>query len=557
MARLSSNDRYLSLGGKFYTASSAGQPNKDPPMFSHKLLFMLSLVIAPFIVLTLPSLGLAYGPVQGQSCSGVNLSPGADIQNSVNNHPPGTTFCLAAGTYAQRSVVPKDNDQFIGAYGAVLDGKNTTHYAFSGTASGVVIQNLEIINYAPTAINGVFSDSALHGDASYGWTVKNNELAYNWGAGLDIGSHMQVIGNFIHHNSQIGIDTNFEDTVDPSATFVNIVVSSNEIAYNNYRHDFDPGWESGGTKFWGTSNLQVTNNYVHDNIGPGLWSDTNNIGTTYANNDIENNLGGGIAHEVSYDAVIQNNFLKNNGGVFIYGWLYQPQILMNSSGGAATTGGQIEITGNTVISGPNGGGIGLEQQDRSTDSASYGPHIVQNVYVHDNTVDLSSAIYQPSQSGVYPPENGADEDDGEQLIFTSRNNRFVHNTYYLGSQTLARDAFDWMDQTVGVSAWQGYGQDTTGTFNYSAMSATPAAYLVAAPSGTKNVAAETSVTVGRSVTLTWSSSSAASCGGAGFSTGGAIAGSVTVTPSNFITYAVTCTGSGGSAKANTTVTVGP
>jgi hypothetical protein len=520
-------------------------------MFSCKRFFVSSLLIAPFAVFTLPSLALAYGPIQAQTCSGVNLSPGGNIQNSVNNNPAGTTFCLAAGTYTQQSVVPKNNDEFIGGYGAVLDGQNTTAHAFSGMASGVVIQNLKIINYNPNAVNLYTSDSAVQGDYTYGWIVKNNELAYNWGAGLDLGNYMQIIGNYIHHNSQIGIDSNNISTT----TGQNIVVDSNEIAYNNYRHDFDPGWEAGGTKFWATSNLQVTNNYVHDNIGPGLWSDTDNINTTYANNDIENNTEGGNAHEVSYDAVIRNNFLKNNGRVFVYGWLSQPQILMNSSGGAATTGGQIEITGNTVISGPNAGGIGLEQQSRSTDSASYGPHIVQNVYIHDNTVDLSSAIYQPSQSGVYPPENGADEDDGEQLIFTSRNNRFVHNTYYLGSQTLARNAFDWMDKTVGASAWQGYGQDTTGTFNYSAMSATPAAYLVAAPSGTKNVAAQTSVTFGTSVTLTWSSSSATSCAGTGFSTGGAIAGSVTVTPRNSITYTVTCTGPGGSASAQTTVIV--
>jgi hypothetical protein len=516
-----------------------------------KRFFLFSLLTAPFSPITLPSIALAYGPIQGQTCSGVNLSPGASIQNFVNDHPAGTTFCLAAGTYKQQSVVPKNNDQFIAAYGAVLDGQNTTAHAFSGTASGVVIQNLKIIHYNPDAINLYRSDSAVQGDYTYGWTVENNELAYNWGAGLDLGSQMRIIGNYIHHNSQIGIDSNNISTNNGK----NIFVDSNEISYNNYRHDFDSRWEAGGAKFWATSNLQVTNNYVHDNIGPGLWSDTDNINTTYANNDIENNVGGGIVHEVSYDVVIQNNILKNNGRIFIYGWLYQPQVLINSSGGAATTGGQIEITGNDVISGPNGGAIGLEQQDRSADSASYGPHIVQNVYVHDNTVDLSCAIYQPSQSGVYPPESGADEDDGEQVIYTSRNNRFVNNTYYLGSPALADHAFNWMDKTVGASAWQGYGQDKTGTFNYSVTDAMPAAYLVAAPLGTQNVAAETSITSGTWVTLTWSASSATSCTGIGFSTGGATAGSLTVMPSSSITYTVTCPGPGGSASAQTTVFV--
>jgi len=140
-------------------------------------------------------------------------------------------------------------------------------------------------------------------------------------------------------------------------------------------------------------------------------------------------------------------------------------------------------------------------------------------------------------------------------MFTSRNNRFVHNTYYLGSPTLAANAFDWMDKTIGPSAWQEYGQDTTGTFNYSAMSAMPAASLVAAPSGTDNIAAEASVSFGTSVSLTWSSSSTSSCAGTGFSTGGAIAGSVTVTSSNSITYRVDCTGPGGSASAQTRVIV--
>ena len=140
-------------------------------------------------------------------------------------------------------------------------------------------------------------------------------------------------------------------------------------------------------------------------------------------------------------------------------------------------------------------------------------------------------------------------------MFTSRNNRFVHNTYYLGSPTLAANAFDWMDKTIGPSAWQEYGQDTTGTFNYSAMSAMPAASLVAAPSGTDNIAAQASVSFGTSVSLTWSSSSTSSCAGTGFSTGGTIAGSVTVTSSNSITYRVDCTGPGVSASGNATVTV--
>src|SRR5215472_6862393 len=55
------------------------------------------------------------GPVGPQStitCSGVAIAAGASIQNAVNASPSGTTFCLAAGTYAQQTISPKARDTF-------------------------------------------------------------------------------------------------------------------------------------------------------------------------------------------------------------------------------------------------------------------------------------------------------------------------------------------------------------------------------------------------------------------------------------------------------------
>ena len=65
----------------------------------------------------------------------------------------------------------------------------------------------------------------------------------------------------------------------------------------------------------------------------------------------------------------------------------------------------------------------------------------------------------------------------------------------------------------------------------------------------------TSITAGQSSTLTWSSTNATSCTGTGFSTGGATAGSITVTPSSTTTYSVSCTGSSSTATASATVVV--
>jgi hypothetical protein len=69
------------------------------------------------------------------------------------------------------------------------------------------------------------------------------------------------------------------------------------------------------------------------------------------------------------------------------------------------------------------------------------------------------------------------------------------------------------------------------------------------------VANPTSVLSSEQSLLTWSSVGATSCTGEGFSTGGAVSGSAIVRPTMTTSYAVTCTGTGGSASANAAVTV--
>ena len=51
-------------------------------------------------------------------CTGVTLSPGADIQAAVNANPNGTTFCLQQGVFrlgAGKWIIPKAGDTFKGA----------------------------------------------------------------------------------------------------------------------------------------------------------------------------------------------------------------------------------------------------------------------------------------------------------------------------------------------------------------------------------------------------------------------------------------------------------
>ena len=74
----------------------------------------------------------------------------------------------------------------------------------------------------------------------------------------------------------------------------------------------------------------------------------------------------------------------------------------------------------------------------------------------------------------------------------------------------------------------------------------PTAILTATP---------TTIVAGNSSTLTWNSTNTTSCTGTNFSTGGAVSGSVVVSPTASTTYSVSCTGTNGTAAANAMVTV--
>jgi hypothetical protein len=89
--------------------------------------------------------------------------------------------------------------------------------------------------------------------------------------------------------------------------------------------------------------------------------------------------------------------------------------------------------------------------------APTGGYLAQNVYVHDNTV------YQRTPaSGGNGGVSGAANDLGDTATFLTRNNRWVNNTYYLG--TNARP-FAWMNGVRTAAEWSAYKQDATGSFN--------------------------------------------------------------------------------------------
>jgi parallel beta-helix repeat protein len=296
--------------------------------------------------------------------------------------------------------------------------------AFRGyqtNATNVRIQGLVIEKCANEASSGAII-------ANSGWVIIGNEVRLNHGIGVQGGALIR--DNNIHDNGQLGISI-FGDS--------NVVVENNTIASNNYA-GFGTSWEAGGGKFMRTTSLTVRGNYVHDNQGIGIGSDSDNIYTIYDNNRVENNLGAGITVETSYDTLIANNTIRGNGRAFTGG--------LTGAGIYLNTSQNVEITNNTVDR--NLQGIGIFTANRG--SGSYGAYQTRNDNVHDNTIILL-------------PDGGNGITSDYQADYTTNNNRFQNNHYTLcGAAYFAVWNGVSSYKYTNVAGWIAAGFDTTGTF---------------------------------------------------------------------------------------------
>jgi parallel beta-helix repeat protein len=387
-----------------------------------------ALVVAAVIAIA-GALG-AFILLRPRPCDGVRLRPGSDVASVVNRDNAGTTFCFAPGSYSLlETLVPQDGDRFFGADRSLLDGGDELESAFESTASDVVIRGFVIERFASPR-----QHAAIEAKGAEGWTIEGNEVRFNAAAGITVGSHSVARSNYVHHNAQLGIRA-----PDTRGT----IIEANEIAYNNPEVEFNPGFDAGGAKFANTRRLVVRGNFVHDNRGNGLWFDIDNVDALIEENVIEDNEGQGIFYEISYDAVIRSNEVRGNvrvrDGEEACNLLYGAGILVAHSA-------NVEVYDNVIEDNCNG--IGGIQQDRG--SGDLGPHLLENLHVHDNTIVMSRG-----RSGVAQSYDSAPDAFDE-----SRNNRFVDNVYVVpdGSESW----WSWEGGELTWSEWRAVGQDEGG-----------------------------------------------------------------------------------------------
>ena len=233
----------------------------------------------------------------------------ADVVAARRGH---TTYWLSPGNHhlgkgAYVQVIPRDGDAFIGAPGAVLDGRHRNRYAFGGDARDVTIKFLTVQNFGSSGGNN--NEGVINHDSADGWTVDSSTIQNNAGAGVMLGSGSRIIRNCLRNNTQYGFNAYHPNGVK------NVIMEGNEISGNNTDRweDRRPGCGcTGGGKFWATNGAKVIGNYVHDNTGVGLWADSNNVNFHFEGNYISGNDAEGIMYETSYNAAILNNtFVRN------------------------------------------------------------------------------------------------------------------------------------------------------------------------------------------------------------------------------------------------------
>ena len=180
----------------------------------------------------------------------------------------------------------------------------------------------------------------------------------------------QLRGSDVTRGGQLGVHI--------GGSYTNgVTIASNRI-HGNSTEGFDSQWEAGGLKAAVSTDLDLVDNLVYDNAGPGLWCDIDCSDVLYARNRVHHNSGAGIFFEISDGAIIEDNVVWENGWDH-RAWGWGAGILVSSSSNAV-------VRRNVVAWNPDG--ISIVSQNRG--------HAVGGNDVHDNDVVMSGVASDTS-----------------------------------------------------------------------------------------------------------------------------------------------------------------
>ena len=389
-------------------------------------------MVGQFLIAALAAVAVLGGckplpPPPPSGCSGVSVSPGANVQSVLNSYSSATTFCFQPGTYVLNGfVTPQSGDQLISSVrrAAIFTGNSAYSGGITGggSATGVLVRGFVLKNFVHSY--STFPRSAILAGAN--WTIEDNEIAYNSQIGVELNSGAVLRNNSIHDNGRYGF---------VGGPVTNVLIEGNDIGSNNTGH-YDVN-DAGGSKIHQSSTVTFRANNVHHNWGSGLHTDWENTGIVYENNTLANNTGPGILHEASADTIIRNNTFTNNAQNSIGKSLWwAAEIHLNDSKNT-------EIYGNTIRAGYNA----ISLVDIARGSNKFGLLEIRNVNIHDNNITLPTG----GMIGLVG--------DRSTAYASTTANRFVNNTYYVTSPTASTWAWS---ANQSWAQWRTLGHDATG-----------------------------------------------------------------------------------------------
>lgn len=307
-------------------------------------------------------------------------------------------------------------------------------------ADDVTVIGVTVEKYANRSSFG-----AIDGLNALGWQIRDCTARDNHGAGVSVGPGGLVEGCDVHHNGQLGLKVvGISRRGADEGRAAAVAVRHNRV-HHNRTLDFDHAWEAGGLKIAECrQGVLFADNWVHDNVGPGVWFDVYNHQATVRDNLVEDNSIRGIFYELSYGPTrIVGNVVRGNGDP-TEDTPWQAGIFVSSSRDVA-------VIGNTVYDNGGGGIVARTAGDRDP--------LLRNLVVRGNHVAFTAGFV-----GVVADRHAPDE------TFTSFGNEFERNTYW----TSTSGRFAWGgSERLSWAQWRAAGNDRRGTLRSTGQPASP------------------------------------------------------------------------------------
>lgn len=309
---------------------------------------------------------------------------------------------------------------------------SSTEAAIGGGAENVTVRGLTVERFASPS-------QAAAIEAGPRWRVEYNDIRWNHAVGLKLAQadDARAAHNLIVDNGQLGVS---------QWRSQGAVITGNEIARNNTDGFWIADWESGGIKSTWSSG-RTENNYVHDNLGVGIWSDIDENHKTISNNRITANAACGIRYEISYNGTITGNTIVGNGFGIGRTGAGGGKTLFDTAGINVNTSSVVRVEGNTVSGNQNS----ISVQSRQRGSGEIGEWLLRDVIVAANDVTMNSGT---ASIGTVLEDEAPIPAGGVQ---------FTGNRYHLDHAGAAR--FTWMNQVMSSDGWRQAGNDRNGSYD--------------------------------------------------------------------------------------------